>query len=132
MSGGALTGSAFQLWSVTVMGAPRSLNAERRGHWRTHRQATAADREMWGWSWREVLPRGLHLEAVRVEARPYQAGVLPDAGNAYPSVKAALDGLVDAGFLPDDGPAHVHAVTLHAPQRVKPAEARLTVTVIPC
>jgi hypothetical protein len=35
-----------------------------------------------------------------------------------PCCKAALDGiLIDAGVLPDDSPAYVHALTLVAPQR---------------
>lgn len=36
---------------------------------------------------------------------------LPDTCAIAPAYKAALDGLVDAGVLPDDGPEHVTAVT---------------------
>lgn len=40
---------------------------------------------------------------------------LPDAGAAMPSVKAGVDGLVDAGVLADDSPAYVASVCLRAP-----------------
>lgn len=41
---------------------------------------------------------------------------MPDTGNAFPAAKAAIDGLVDAGVLPDDNGRYVHALTFLAPQ----------------
>lgn len=40
---------------------------------------------------------------------------LADTGNAYGSVKAAIDGLVDAGILPDDGPQVIRTLCMDAP-----------------
>lgn len=38
-----------------------------------------------------------------------------DPGAAFPAYKAALDGLVDAGVLPDDDGRYVHSVTFYPP-----------------
>jgi hypothetical protein len=40
---------------------------------------------------------------------------LQDTGGCFPAVKAAIDGLVDAGLLPNDGPAVVKRLTFNAP-----------------
>ena len=36
-----------------------------------------------------------------------------DVGACFPAVKAAIDGLVDAGVLPDDNPQFVRALTFY-------------------
>ena len=62
-----------------------------------------------------AVPAYGHL---RVRVTPYQAkGRLADAGAHLPCAKAAIDGLIDAGVLPDDDPRYVGAITLVAPQR---------------
>lgn len=38
-----------------------------------------------------------------------------DTGACFDAVKAAIDGLVDAGIIPDDGPDIVTRLTFHAP-----------------
>ena len=43
---------------------------------------------------------------------------MPDADAIAPSVKPVIDGLVDAGVIPDDSPAYVHQVTYRAPRVV--------------
>lgn len=45
-----------------------------------------------------------------------RAGKLPDPHAMSPSVKAAVDGLVDAGVLPNDGPNEVAAIVFRAAQ----------------
>lgn len=42
---------------------------------------------------------------------------LPDIGANYPTAKAAIDGLVDAGVIPDDDPAHLVYLGFAAPER---------------
>lgn len=42
---------------------------------------------------------------------------LADCGAVAPACKAAVDGLVDAGILPDDDPAHVLSLTFTAPRK---------------
>ncbi len=55
---------------------------------------------------------------VSVEATPVKSSraAWPDVAACYPAVKAAIDGLVDAGVVPDDDPAHVSKITFHAPR----------------
>lgn len=39
-----------------------------------------------------------------------------DCGAMYPAVKAIIDGIVDAGILPDDTPAYVRSIKMYAPE----------------
>jgi hypothetical protein len=57
-------------------------------------------------------------------------GPLADAGAYVGVAKAAIDGLVDAGMLPDDGPRYVQWVRLWAP--VRGAESALEVRIVRC
>jgi hypothetical protein len=55
-----------------------------------------------------------------------------DTGACYPAVKAAIDGLVDAGVLPGDTGTHVPSITFLAPIRVgKDQQESLTLVVEP-
>jgi len=57
-------------------------------------------------------------------------GPLADAGAYVGVAKAAIDGLVDAGMLPDDGPRYVRWVRLWAPARG--AQSELKVRIVRC
>ena len=37
----------------------------------------------------------------------------PDCGACYPTVKAAIDGIVDAGVIADDNPDHLLSITFY-------------------
>lgn len=55
---------------------------------------------------------------VAIYARAYvRAGILPDADAIAPMVKAAIDGLVDAGIIPNDDGEHLHLVCYGRPGR---------------
>ena len=107
--------------SVVVPLRPSSLNAERSSHWRTRHHATAEWRQTTNLVATGRTDYGPRVEPIRqpvsITVQPVQKGKLPDAGNCYPSAKAAIDGLVDAGVLIDDDPRHVHTVELRAPRR---------------
>jgi len=62
----------------------------------------------------EMIPR---LEQITVEAQPYvlNARYRQDVGACFPVVKAAIDGLVDAGVLVDDHAGIVVKLTMLAP-----------------
>ncbi|MGH9045868.1 MAG: hypothetical protein ACRDVW_00970 [Acidimicrobiales bacterium] len=57
------------------------------------------------------------LERIAVTALPIRANrrSRPDVAACYPAVKAAIDGLVDAGVVPDDDPDHVAEIRFSAP-----------------
>ena len=52
---------------------------------------------------------------------------MPDVAACYPTVKAAIDGLVDAGVVPDDGPFNVTRITFRAPQVAQREGLRLRI-----
>lgn len=104
------------VYTVEIPGPLVSLNSERK---RSH-FTRAADTRQWRHAagWAAKAAKVPTLGAVIIEAQPFQSkGVLADAGNHLPSVKAAIDGLVDVGVLHDDDPAHVVALIFHAPKR---------------
>ena len=65
-------------------------------------------------SWRESFAwlakkaRMPHMEQCVISAIPHlRDRRAQDTGACFPAVKAAIDGMVDAGVLDDDGPEHV-------------------------
>lgn len=96
-----------------------------------HRQQWAAHtrdvRERWAWLALEArVPR---LTRARITATPLHAdGRSPqDALACAPEVKAAVDGLVDAGMLDDDNPRFVTEVVCTSPDICGVNGLRLTV-----
>jgi len=62
------------------------------------------------------------LTDVTITAQPYQKlGRLQDVGACNPAVKAAIDGLVDAGVMQDDSPEFLNAITFLQPIRAQNA-----------
>lgn len=108
-----------------------SLNAERsgsgHGHWSTTRKLT----DEWRTAFyalgiqNRVKFHSAHIVASFVQRKPLQ-----DTGNAYGSVKAAIDGLVDAGILPGDTPEFVLSLTMMAPQIANRGEVERTTLVL--
>jgi crossover junction endodeoxyribonuclease RusA len=106
-----------------------TTNRERSGHWHTRADIVRQTRESAYWLAKQMwIPA---MEKVIVEFYPHQAkGRLADAGAHLPSAKAALDGIVDAGVLPDDSPKYVVMMAMHAPQRAD--KDRMDVVLVPC
>lgn len=102
-------------WQMQYDARPWTVNAERTWH---HMQRARKVRE-----WREfffylaVQGRIPHLDGATFSATPLVANRrnLPDVGACYGAVKAAIDGIVQAGVLTDDSPAYVGAIHLYAP-----------------
>lgn len=107
-------------YSVSVMGQrPWTTNQERKKG--SHYQRSQITK----W-WREAFADAVDeagipaLDSVRIEVTP----ILPDnkiqdTGACYPTAKAAIDGLVDAGVLEDDSPQYVTTITFHSPVVLK-------------
>lgn len=47
-------------------------------------------------------------------------GRIQDVGGCFPAAKAAIDGLVDANVIPEDGPMYVRWLLFKAPERGLP------------
>ena len=84
--------------------------------------------------WREAFfllaraQRVPSLTAVTIEVYPLQARKpLADVVAHAPAAKAAIDGLVDAGVMPDDTPEYLHSVTFHPPVKGKRNGLRLAI-----
>jgi hypothetical protein len=101
---------------LTFTGLGRPLNINRvYGRMGYHARSDAV--LVWRRAARELAERE-HLGAldrVRIHATPVHANRRnpSDVGACLPSVKAVIDGLVDAAVLPGDGPEHVVALTFH-------------------
>jgi len=83
-----------------------------RMQWAKH---TAATREEWGWLGRAAKV-GM-CQAVEVVVTPLHSSRRSpqDVAACAPEAKAGIDGLVDAGMIPDDSPQHLRAVTFLPP-----------------
>lgn len=95
---------------------PWTTNAERAGN-RWQRAALVKE-------WRSafhVLARHHKVPAmewIEITVEPHQhGGRLQDVAACNPAAKAAIDGLVDAGIIPDDSPHYLKSITFLAPQK---------------
>lgn len=110
----------------TIAGRPWTTNAERKGNRWQRASATAEWRELFGWLARCQPLRNLTSATIRVELT--QKGRLQDTGACFPAIKAAIDGLVDGGLLPDDTGDHVARIIFMAPIRDKHDQTTIVVT----
>ena len=93
-----------------------TLNKERT----VHHHARAKVVKSWRQAFCELAQDAMipRLEKIEVVAQPYvlNARYRQDVGACFPVVKAAIDGLVDAGVLLDDHAGIVIRLTFLAPQ----------------
>lgn len=89
------------IFHLTYEKRPMTTNAERAGNRWGRAEHVKEWREAYAWlARRQNIPR---MEWINVTAQPFQKrGRLQDTAACNPSVKAAIDGLVDARIVPDD------------------------------
>ena len=89
---------------------PVTTNAERSGNRWVRAAATKEWRDAFAWlARRERIPR---MRWINITVQPVQKrGRLQDTAACNPSAKAAIDGLVDAGIVPDDTGEYVRQIT---------------------
>ena len=100
---------------VEVLGKPKPVNATRRANMYAQAAETKEWREQFAWHAKVQRMKPIPTPVVVHVRQKIAKGKLPDAGSNSTVGKAGLDGLVDAGLLPDDSPQYVRAVVLHAP-----------------
>lgn len=102
-------------WTLRYDERPWTLNKERTLH---HMQRAKLVKE-WREAFRDLAQEAMmpHLTMVEIVAQPYvlNGRFDQDTGNCFPAVKAAVDGLVDAGVLIDDNAKIVVKLTFLAP-----------------
>lgn len=116
--------------TLFLPGRPLLTNAERK---MVPRQRAAAVKRWRTAAWAEARNRRIGLyEQVIVEATPHLRNrVGQDVAACHPTVKAAIDGLVDAGVLRNDTPTVVRTVVFHAPVLSSPMGDGLEVVIHP-
>lgn len=106
------------LLSYTHLARAWTLNKERSSHPFVHRKYTAAWRKAFADLAEADVAAGNRITLALVIVRPEcDRPPLPDTAACVGAVKAAIDGLVDAGLLPEDGPKVVRRVIFEAPRR---------------
>lgn len=103
------TGESVALAEFTLHRPGRILtvNVERAGNRWGRAEYVKQVRTEFGWM-AKTLPR---LVWFSVTVIPYQQrGRLQDTAACLPAVKAAVDGIVDAGVVPDDDGTHVRSI----------------------
>jgi len=115
-------------WQISLGFRPWTANAERRMHWAARAELVASWRaHAAAEARRQRIPR-LDRVAVEIEPTVRSRRHLPDVAACYPAAKAMIDGLVDAGVLPDDDPRHVVAQLFLAPIVADKESLAITVT----
>ena len=107
--------TAARMWTLEHRVRPWTMNAERR--------MNPFERASLATSWRaafHVLTRAAKippLEAAIVTVLPVLLSQRswPDVGACFPAAKSAIDGIVDAGVLPDDDAEHLVELRFLAP-----------------
>lgn len=105
-----------------------TVNSERRLHYMAKAKLVKEWREAFGWLGLRQQARftSAHIVVMIVMKPP-----MADTGAANGAVKAAIDGLVDVGILPGDGPDHLLSLTMLAPRKAGKGEAEsVTLTLI--
>jgi hypothetical protein len=112
-------------WTVVVEGHLFTLNGERTMHY--HKRAKLVK------TWREAafeaaqkarVPKMNQIDIVCQPCRGTRRN-MADTGGHFPVAKACIDGLVDAGVIPDDGPEFVRSLTFRSPYIEKGTEDRM-------
>ena len=121
------TTQATSTWTLSYQQRPWTLNSERgrggkdSGHWAVRSRLKAEWRHAFKILAREQCIPPLQWVQVTV-LHHCRDRRLPDPVACFPAYKAALDGVVDARVIRDDGPAYVHSVTFEAPVTTGVAE----------
>ena len=105
------------VFHITTLGRPPTMNALIRASGAGKRGGHAVTREIKAWRHaaqavsQYLGPMNLPVEIEAIPTQP-DGRWAADTGAALPALKAVIDGLVDAGLIPDDGPDTVTAITM--------------------
>lgn len=103
------------------------LNSNQRLHWRTKARKTKAIREAAAWATKALREQPMERVEITAVIHP-KTNRRFDPHNLQPSVKAAIDGIVDAQLIADDDFSRVVSVAFVAGAK-DPAGARIDLIV---
>ncbi|MER7707191.1 hypothetical protein ABTX81_30360 [Kitasatospora sp. NPDC097605] len=104
------------------------LNANDRLHWAVRARRVREIRDAARWMARHNKVPRLARARIDVVVHPKPRASRFDPHNWGPSAKAAIDGLVDAGVLPDDSSAYLVASEVRAGDPVRGGRLDLVIT----
>jgi crossover junction endodeoxyribonuclease RusA len=108
-------------WELALPPGTLLINANQNLHWRKRAELIASIRHTaWAMARKAKLPALQRAHIFYVFHPDTKGSRRRDSGNWSPSAKAAIDGLVDAGLLPDDN----HTRLLGPDPRMGPPIAR--------
>lgn len=125
------------IWELEYRARPWLLNEERAGGKRGvggYRGRATLTRE-WRAAFADLVLacKVPPLESLEVEVFPiYRDQRRSDVGNVYPAAKAAIDGLVDGGVVPNDTDVYLQGLTFRPSLILGYSGLRLVVTGTPC
>jgi hypothetical protein len=99
-----------------IPGRPVTLNVERQGNRWARSKATAPVRQAAALMAARMPPIEGPVEVISWPTYPDRRS-WPDTGGTAPTAKAAIDGLVDAGVILEDGPKVVRRLVFLAPEK---------------
>lgn len=106
------------------------LNANQRRHWSHRQRLTKVWRESTAWRARGASVPRLNRARIVVEFS-FGDHQRRDVSNYQPTAKAIVDGLIDAGLLPDDNDRHLIGPDLRRADRPGAPQIRVIVTDLP-
>lgn len=129
-SDGDWTATDGRRWTLTHFDDVLTVNKERSSHWSTRSSVVKAWREAFTWlALTSSIPTDGSIGPCHIDAVPLAATRRrQDVGACLPVVKAAVDGLVDAGVWPDDDPDHVLSIRFWPQQLAADAGLRLVLS----
>ena len=98
-------------WRLIVPPGLELLSSNQRLHWAVKAKRVKALREWAGWEARRLKAPRMERVMLTVWVHPGARTRRIDQSNYHPTVKALVDGVVEAGALPDDSGRHVIAET---------------------
>jgi crossover junction endodeoxyribonuclease RusA len=117
---------------ITFRQPAETLNLNQRWHWARKAKVTRTWRTAATWAAKaaltgQTLPLAPSLIAAQIDVR---GNLRRDPSNLWPTVKAVIDGLVDAELWPDDNSEWVTTCepTLRVVPRNRPLEISMTIT----
>ena len=120
----------FRQWAIALPPGTRLLSANGREHWRQRAAVTAELRRTAGWLAKaQKIPRLERAHVLAVYEPPDRRR--RDPANLYPSVKACVDGLTDAGAWADDDAAHVTGPDMRLGPVCRWGRLTITITELP-
>jgi hypothetical protein len=121
-------------WAFEMQGRPLTVNKVYGEHWRTRHEIVQAARQeakivaiICGLGRAKPKPAAVSIEATPINP---DGRWLADVGAIYPHVKAAIDGIVDSGAIPNDTPEYVRRITMHPPEVVPGRKVGLFILVL--